>query len=106
MLDIQHTKTSPALPQCNAQVEVFNKTVAKYLASFVFISTLDWEQYILALMLSYNTSYNSTIMTTPFELLYGIKEQTPSFPNPEIHNLHYGESFTSTRCEFYNMLEN
>jgi transposase InsO family protein len=45
-LDIQHTKTSPAHPQCNAQVEVFNKTVAKYLSSFVDQSTLDWEQYI------------------------------------------------------------
>ena len=33
-LDIKHTRTSPAHPQCNAQVEVFNKTVAKYLSSF------------------------------------------------------------------------
>ena len=35
LLDIKHTKTSPAHPQCNAQVEVCNKTLAKYLALFV-----------------------------------------------------------------------
>jgi len=26
LLNVRHTKTSPAHPQCNAQVEVFNKT--------------------------------------------------------------------------------
>ena len=83
LLDIKHTKTSPAHPQCNSQVEVF-ATVAKYLASFVDNSTLDWEQYLLTLMLSYNTSYHSTIMTTPFELLYSVKARFPSFPNPGI----------------------
>ena len=35
LLNIKHTKTSPAHPQCNAQVKVFNKTLAKYLAYFV-----------------------------------------------------------------------
>jgi hypothetical protein len=35
LLNVQHTKTTPANPQCNAQVEVFNKTVKKYLASFI-----------------------------------------------------------------------
>jgi transposase InsO family protein len=34
LLNVQHTKTSPAHPQCNAQVEVFNKTVKKVLAIF------------------------------------------------------------------------
>ena len=80
---IKHTKTSPAHPQCNAQVEVFNKTVAKYLASFVDSTTLDWEQYIPALMFSYNTSYHSTIMTTPFELLFGLRPRTPTLPGQD-----------------------
>jgi hypothetical protein len=55
------------------QVEVFNKTVKKYLASFVNDTTLDWENFLPALMLSYNTSYHSTITTMPFELLFGEK---------------------------------
>jgi len=41
LLNVSHTKTTPAHPQCNVQVEVFNKTVKKYLASFVDDTTLD-----------------------------------------------------------------
>ena len=61
-------KFQPPPPQCNAQAEVFNKTVAKYLASFVDNSTWDWEQYIPTVMFSYN---HSTTQPTPYELLYG-----------------------------------
>jgi hypothetical protein len=99
LLNVQHTKTTPAHPQCNAQVEVFNKTVKKYLASFVDDTTLDWENFLPALMLSYNTSYHSTIATTPFELLFGERPRLPSFPNPEIQRLHYGESSAAERYQ-------
>jgi hypothetical protein len=54
-------------------VEVFNKTVKKYLASFINNSTLDWENLLPALMLAHNTIYHSTIANTPFELLFSIK---------------------------------
>ncbi len=35
LLNGQHTKMTPYHPQCNSQVEVFNKTVKKYLVSYV-----------------------------------------------------------------------
>jgi hypothetical protein len=70
----------PAHPQCNAQVEVFNKTIKKFLQSFVNDSTLNWETFLPALALSYNTSYHSMIASIPFELLFGEKAQLPSFP--------------------------
>jgi hypothetical protein len=41
LLNVEHTKTTPAHSQCNAQVELFNKTVKKYLALFVDDTTLD-----------------------------------------------------------------
>jgi hypothetical protein len=85
---------TPAHPQCNAQVEVFNKILKKYLASFVVDATLDWENFLLALMLSYNTSYHLAIATTPFKLL--------SFPNLYIQRVHYGES---TLAERYQLLQ-
>jgi len=85
--------TTPGQPQCNAQAEVFNKTMAKYLASFVDGSTMDWEQYLPALQFSYNTSYHSTILTTPFELLYGMKPCSPSNPGQDIQRKFYCESF-------------
>jgi hypothetical protein len=92
LLNIEHTKMTLAHPQCNTQVEVFNKTVKKYyLASFADDTTLDWENFLPALMLSYNTSYHSTIAMTPFELLFGTKTRLPSFPNPDIQRMHYGE---------------
>ncbi len=84
LMNVAHTKTSRAHPQCNSQVEVFNKTVKKYLASFVDATALNWETFLPALALSYNTSYHSTIATTPFELLFREKARLPSFPNEDI----------------------
>jgi hypothetical protein len=99
LLNVQHSKTSPYHPQCNAQVEVFNKTFKKYLASYVDESTLNWDEWLPALMLAYNTSYHSTIATTPFELLFGVKPRLPSLPAPEIERHHYGESFAAERLQ-------
>jgi transposase InsO family protein len=78
LLNMQHSKTLPYHPQCNAQVEVYNKTVKKYLAFYVEDTTLNWDEWLPALMLAYNTSYHSTIATTPFELLFGVKPRLPS----------------------------
>ncbi len=102
LLNIRHTKTSPAHPQCNAQVEVFNKMVKKLLQSFVDDTTLNWETILPALAISYNTSYHSTIHTTPFELLFGEKARLPSFPNEDIQQIHYGETSASER---FNLLQ-
>jgi hypothetical protein len=43
LLDISHTKMSPAHPLCNPQVEVFNKKVKKFLQSFIDDTTLDFN---------------------------------------------------------------
>jgi hypothetical protein len=102
LLNISHTKTSLAHPQCNSQVEVFNKTVKKYLASFVDNTALNWETFLPALALSYNTSYHSPIATTPFELLFGEKARLPSFPNKDIQKIHYVETSVA---ECFNLLQ-
>jgi hypothetical protein len=99
LLNLQHSKTSPYHPQFNSQVEVFNKTVKKYLASYVDKTTLNWQDFLPALMLAYNTSYPSTIATTPFEFLFGVKPRLPSLPAPEIECQHYGESFAAERLQ-------
>ncbi len=70
-------------------MEIFNKTVKKYLASYVEESTLTWDEFLAGLMLSYNMSYHSTIATMPFELLFGIRPRLPSLPAPEIQCQHY-----------------
>jgi Integrase core domain len=102
LMNVSHTRTSPAHPQCNFQVEVFNKTVKKYLASFVDDTALNWETFLLALALSYNTSYHSTIATTPFELLFGEKARLPSFPSEDIQKVNYGKT---SEAEGFNLLQ-
>jgi hypothetical protein len=77
---------------------VFNKTVKKYLASYVDDTTLNWETFLLALALS----YKSTIATTPFKLLFGEKAWLPSFPNEDIQKVHYGETSAAKR---FNLLQ-
>jgi hypothetical protein len=72
------------------------------LASFVDDTALNWETFLPALLLSYNTSYHSTIATTPFELLFGEKAWLPSFPNENIQKIHYGET---TAAECFNLLQ-
>jgi IS30 family transposase len=49
LLNISQTKMSPAHPQCNAQVKVFNKTVKKFLQSFVDETTLNWENFPISI---------------------------------------------------------
>ncbi len=99
LLNVQHTKTTHNHPQCNSQVEVFNKMVKKYLALYVDETTLNWDEFLPALMLAYNTSYPSTIATTPFELLFGVHPRLPSLPAPEILQHHYGESFPAEHLQ-------
>jgi hypothetical protein len=70
-------------------MEVFNKTVEKYLASFVDNTALNWETFLPALALSYNTSYHSTIATTLCKLFFEEKALLPSFPNEDIQKVHY-----------------
>jgi hypothetical protein len=104
LMNVAHTKTSTAHPQCNSQVEVFNKKVKKYLVSFVDETALNWETFLPALSLSYNTSYHSTIATTPFELLFGEKAQLPSFPNEDIQKIQYSESTAAERFNLFKKL--
>ena len=91
LLQIKHTTTTPYWPQCNSQAEVANKTIQKYLASFVDSTTLDWPLYMAPLAFAYNTSLHRTIKTTPYFLTYGVEHRAPSFPNPDMQR-YYGES--------------
>jgi hypothetical protein len=86
LLGSKHTTTSPHHPQCNSQAEVCNKTIAKYLAAMVDESTLNWEQYIPALMFCYNTSFHRSIKTSPYFITFGIEPRTPSFFAADIRN--------------------
>jgi hypothetical protein len=76
--------------------------VKKFLQLFVDNTTLNWDTFLPALAISYNTSYHSTIATTPFELLFGEKARLPSFPDEDIQQIHYGETSAAER---FNLLQ-
>ncbi|MGL6003312.1 DDE-type integrase/transposase/recombinase, partial [Aeromonas sobria] len=92
LMKIDHLTTSPYHPQCNSQAEIVNKTIAKYLSSFVDQTTLDWETYLPPLMFAYNTSMHSTTKFSPFFLTFGQKPRAPHFPSPDLTRTFYGES--------------
>jgi len=101
-MGINHLTTSPRHPQCKYQAEVVNKTIAKYLSSFVDDTTLDWELYLAPLMFSYNTSIHQSTRNTPFFLTFGMEPRAPHFPQPDQRRHFYGENDTD---ELYHRLQ-
>ena len=91
-LGTNHSTTTPYHPQCNSQVEIVNKTIAKYLASFVDESTLDWELYLPPLMFCYNTSVHTSTKTSPHFLTYGYFPRLPNLFGEDINKVFYGEN--------------
>ena len=91
LLQIKHATTTPYHPQCNAQAEVQNKIIAKYLASFVDETTLDWPLYMAPMAFAYNTALHRSIKATPFFLTFGVEPRLPQPPTPDLRR-YYGES--------------
>ena len=62
---------------------VFNKTIDKYMSTYVSSTTLNWEDYVPAMVFSNNTSYHSMVKTTHFKLTLGMKPRLPEEVGPE-----------------------
>jgi hypothetical protein len=80
LLNVRRVTTAPYHPQSNAQVEVFNKTMNGYLAKMLVqaqLSDLDWELYILPLMVSHNTAVHKATKLSPFATLLGYDPRMP-----------------------------
>jgi hypothetical protein len=79
LMEMKHCRTLSYHRQCNAQAEVANKTIAKFLRNQVDTSTLNWEIFLPPLMFSYNTLFLQTIQTLPFFLTFGENTSQPLF---------------------------
>ena len=64
-------------PQGNGQVEIFNKSLKKFLRCFVSELTDDWEAFLAPLQLAHNTALCKSTHTTPYSLMFN---QEPSMP--------------------------
>ena len=101
LLQIKHSTTTAYRPLINSTAEVFNKTIAKFLASFVDSKTKNWIDYINPMLFAYNTSFHSTTKCTPFFLTHGHEARYPSNPNPDLQ-FHYGDTLPA---QWYKQLQ-
>ena len=70
-LGVTHKFTSPFHPETNASAERHNRTMQTYLRKMLDNDdTLDWEKWLPAMMLSYNTQVHKATMESPFFLTY------------------------------------
>jgi len=93
-LNVHHTSTSPAHPQCNAQAEVANKHFQKYLSTMCEGDTLHWEHLVPPMAMAYNTTVHRTTGQTPAFLMFGFQPSLPGLIQPS-----YDESDNNTRLQ-------
>lgn len=60
-------------PQIDSQIERVNQCLESYLTCFVHACPKQWKQWLALAEFWYNTSFHSSLNTTPFEVLYGQK---------------------------------
>ena len=87
LLSIDHNSTSSYHPQSNAQALTYYKTMIQYLSCMLDNqSTLDWEEVLLAMMMSYNCHVHRATGESPFFLTHLHNPRLPIFnlsrPNP------------------------
>jgi hypothetical protein len=87
ILDVDHKTTTPYHPRCNAQVEIFNKTMGRYLRTMLAQkgdTSADWELLIGPLMFAHNTAVNKATRTTPFYAMFGYDPRAPLWPDMDV----------------------
>lgn len=70
-----HVLATPYHPTSIAQTERFNATFAPALAKLVKQEKGDWDTYLAPVIYAYNTSQHATTSLTPFEVMFGRKNQ-------------------------------
>jgi hypothetical protein len=79
LLETDKLKTTPHWPKCNGQVEVFNRTIGKYLRSFTDLERMNWCSYLPALGFCYNTGVSKSTQVSPFSLWYAFQPKMVFF---------------------------
>lgn len=71
MAGVQHKMSTTFHPQADGQYEVVNKIIAMYLWCITGDRPRAWVDWLPWVEYCYNTSFHSTLRTTPFQVVYG-----------------------------------
>jgi hypothetical protein len=93
LMKIKKVNTTAYRPQANGIVERFNGVLVDMLAKFGGES--DWDTYISYVLYAYRSSYNSTIKTSPYELVFGRKMCLPIDAM-----INKGDAFLTSRSDY------
>lgn len=66
-----YTKVLPTIPKRMGNQRFFNRCLETYLRCFTGRRATSWAQWLLWAEYWYNSSYHSSIKTTPFFVVYG-----------------------------------
>ena len=58
-------------PQTDGKIEIVNRTIEMYLRCLTGDRPKDWVTWLPWVEYCYNTSYHTSIKTSPFEVVYG-----------------------------------
>jgi transposase InsO family protein len=90
---IAHNITSAMHPAANSAAESFNREIARYMKVVLDDNqTLEWEEWLPMLAISYNTQVHKSVMNSPFFLTFLHDPNLPYF-DMEDSRPSYGESW-------------
>uniref|UniRef100_A0A3Q1EDR0 Gypsy retrotransposon integrase-like protein 1 n=1 Tax=Acanthochromis polyacanthus TaxID=80966 RepID=A0A3Q1EDR0_9TELE len=77
-LNIKKKRTSPYHPHGNGMVERFNRTLKEQLAKLVHQNGGEWDHYLSAVVLSFNSTPHSSTGYSPYFLAHGREPRDPA----------------------------
>ena len=108
LLNINKSQTTPFHPMSNSSAESFNRSLIKYLKTMLNNDSLNWEQLLPALKLSYNTNIHKSTLHSPFFLTFLHDPKLPYFDidKPKIfYNDDYATAAYKTLEKAYSLVK-
>jgi hypothetical protein len=100
LMEMKHGRISAYHPQCYAQAEVANITIAKFLRNLVDTSRLNWEIFLPPLMFSYSTS----VHRWPFCLTFGPNDVQLDFDQEDFQENYFKENSPEYKFQLLQIL--
>lgn len=77
LLGVKKVFTTPYHPQTDGLTERFNKTFCQMVSHYTNYKCKDWDQYVWAVQLAFNSSLQESLKEKPFFLMYGRDANMP-----------------------------